>query len=129
LRLISARAPGLLEALALVRGREQMTTRLLGSRPLGPSAGGPGTQYLEERRRAHTLPELAPLRTLLAGLVRAERVDPHAEEGLVASVYHLIDRGRAARYRELVESASLPGLRASVTGPWPAWSFAPELSP
>ena len=76
-----------------------------------------------------TLPELDPLRSALAGLVRAERVEGHSEPGLVASVYHLIDRGGAAAYRRAVEGIRLDGLRVVVSGPWPAWSFAPELGP
>lgn len=125
-----ARAPELTEALRLVRGREQMTLRVLGS-PAAAAAvsGGPGTRYLEERRRALSLPELEPLRSALADLIRAERVEGHAEPGRVASVYHLIDRGSAARYRGILDSTPLAGLRVTASGPWPAWSFAPELAP
>jgi len=65
----------------------------------------------------------------LSAVVRAERVEPHEEAGLIASVYHLIDRGASADYRRKVESASLDGVRLSLSGPWPPWSFAPELSP
>jgi len=117
------------EALALVRGREQMTLRVHGTAPEGGAAGGPGTQYLEQRRRARTLPELEPLRAALSGLIRAERLERHTEPGLLASVYHLIDRGSAQAYRQVVESAPLEGLRVTSSGPWPAWSFAPELAP
>jgi len=127
--LVEARAALLLEALGLVRGREQMTLRVLGSTARAPSGAGPGTRYLEERRRASTLPELDPLRSALSGLVRAEQVEPHEQPGLLASVYHLIDRGAADGYRRRVESSALEGLRLTVSGPWPAWSFAPELSP
>ena len=76
---------------------------------------------------ARALPELDPLRSALEGLVRAERLERHTEPGLLASVYHLIDRGAAARYRALVERVSLEGLRVALSGPWPAWSFAPEV--
>jgi hypothetical protein len=129
-RLVDARAPALIEALGLVRGREQMTLRVLGA-PVAPAppSGGPGTRYLEERRRASRVPELDPLRTALSGLIRAEQVEPHGQPGLVASVYHLIDRGAGAIYRRRVESSPLDGVRVTVSGPWPAWSFAPELSP
>jgi len=113
----------------LVRGREQMTLRVHGALASKPSAGGPGTRYLEQRRRAVTLPELDPLRSAVAVLVRAERVEGHSEPGLVASVYHLIDRGGAAAYQRAVESIRLDGLRVVASGPWPAWSFAPELGP
>jgi Gas vesicle synthesis protein GvpL/GvpF len=126
---IESRRAELAEALRLVRGREQMTLRVHGALASPPSAGGPGTRYLEQRRRATALPELDALRTALANLVRAERVEGHSEPDLVASVYHLIDRGAGAAYQRAVESARLDGLRVVVTGPWPAWSFAPELQP
>ena len=126
---LAAREAELTEALALVRGREQMTLRVHGTIAGSPSAAGPGTRYLEARRRSRTLPELEPLRSALSGLIRAERVERHTEPGLLASVYHLIDRGGAQAYRQAVESTPLEGLRVTLSGPWPAWSFAPELAP
>lgn len=129
IELVRPRLPELTEALRLVRGREQMTLRVLGDPAAPPPSGGPGTRYLEGRRRAHGVPELDPLRSALSDLIRAERVERHAEPGLIASVYHLIDRGSAARYRELLGSTPLEAVRVTVSGPWPAWSFAPELSP
>ncbi|HET7043082.1 MAG TPA: GvpL/GvpF family gas vesicle protein, partial [Gemmatimonadales bacterium] len=59
------------EALALVRGCVQMTLRVFGdpeppAEPEAAPAGGPGTRYLAARRReierAHSLPEIEPLR-------------------------------------------------------------------
>jgi len=129
LRELSARAAELEEALALVRGREQMTLRVHG--PVAPaplSAASSGTRYLEDRRRARRFPELDPLRVTLAPLVRSERLERHSEPGLLASVYHLIDRGSSAEYRRLAETVRIEGLRLLVSGPWPAWSFAPEVA-
>ena len=126
---LAAREAELAEALDLVRGREQMTLRVHGSSALLPSGAGSGTRYLEGRRRAGKLPELEPLRSALAGVVRAELVEPHGEPGLLASVYHLVDRGAAETYRRVVETTAIEGLRITLSGPWPAWSFAPELSP
>ena len=128
---LGARAAELAEALQLVRGREQMTLRVHGPgapAPLLASAGGSGTRYLEERRRARKLPELDPLRGALSPLIRAERVERHSEPGLLASVYHLIDRGQAPGYTRLAEAVKLEGLRVLVSGPWPPWSFAPEVA-
>ena len=125
-QLIESRQVELAEALRLVSGREQMTLRVHGARPDRRAAGGPGTRYLEQRRRAMTLPELDPLRSALANLVRAERVEGRSD---VASVYHLIDRGGAAAYQRAVEGIRLDGLRVAISGPWPAWSFAPEIEP
>jgi hypothetical protein len=117
------------EALDLVAGREQMTLRVHGNLPDEPPSGGPGTRYLEARRRSRTLPELGPLRAALSGLIRAERIERHTEAGLLASVYHLIDRGTAPAWRQAVESTRLDGMHVTFSGPWPAWSFAPELAP
>src|SRR6266849_1030829 len=88
----SAREAELLEALELVRGREQMTLRVFGEAP--PADRRSGTAYLESLRRSRSLPELDPLRAALEPLVRAERTEVHRGP-LLASVYHLIDRGRA----------------------------------
>ncbi len=129
LQALGAREQELLAALELVRGREQMNMRVHGAAAAPAPAGGPGTRYLEGRRRATRLPELDPLRSSLSAVVRAERVEPHEEAGLIASVYHLIDRGASADYRRAVENAALEGVRLSLSGPWPPWSFAPELSP
>ena len=127
---LEKRAPELLEALQLVQGREQMTLRLHGTGAPAPliASAGPGTRYLEERRRARKLPELDPLRHALSALVRAERLERHSEPGLLASVYHLIDKGRSSEYARLADSVKLDGLRVLVSGPWPAWSFTPEAA-
>jgi Gas vesicle synthesis protein GvpL/GvpF len=119
---LSHRATELLEALDLVRNREQMTLRVYGEAK--PAERSSGTAYLESLRRARSVPEIEPLRAALAPLVRAERTQPHGES-LVASVYHLIDRGRSAEYLRKVADVTLD-VRVSASGPWPAWSFAPE---
>jgi hypothetical protein len=126
---VEPRALELLEALALVRGREQMTLRVQEAAlavPLEPLPPGPGARYLEERRRARRLPELDPLRAAVAALVRAERIERQGARGLLASIYHLIDKGTADAYRAAV--AKVDGLRVVTSGPWPAWSFAPEVA-
>ena len=118
----SGREPELLEALELVRGREQMTLRVYGEAP--PPDRRSGTAYLESLRRSRALPELDPLRAALAPLVRAERTE--AQQGpLLASVYHLIDRGSSPGYLRALARVPL-AVRVSPSGPWPAWSFAPE---
>lgn len=136
---LRARARELREALALVAGRQQMTLRVLGdaSAPANvapaaeiPGDAGPGARYLAARRaewrRAREAPELAPLRPGLERLVRAERVTRHDTPPLLASVYHLIDRGAAAEYRAAVERWPSTDVRVVATGPWPPYAFAPE---
>ena len=54
-----------------------------------------------------------------------ERMETHRTEGLRASVYHLVDRGGAPAYLTTLRSVSLP-VKVAPSGPWPAWSFAPE---
>jgi len=118
----SGRESELLEALELVRGREQMTLRVYGEAP--PKDRESGTAYLESLRRSRAVPELDPLRVALAKLLRAERTETH-QGPLVASVYHLIDRGTAPEYLRTLAGVPL-AVRVAPTGPWPAWSFAPE---
>jgi len=135
---VAARAPRLREALALVAGREQMTLRVFGdAAPVDAVAPveselGPGARYLEGRRRQTRrdadVPELAPMRSRLAALVRAEHAQRHDAPPLLASVYHLIDRGAVAAYLDAVAAAAaaLAPTRAVATGPWPPYAFAPE---
>ena len=140
---LQPRARELGEALGVVRGCEQMTVRVYGTDAATPpadepAAGGPaeparpGTDYLvsrqRERRRAREVPELDPVRPALAMLVREERAQRHHTPPLLASVYHLIERGQAAAYQETLTraAASLGGVRVSATGPWPPYAFAPE---
>jgi hypothetical protein len=137
--LLTARGRELREALGLVARREQMTLRVLGEAPASRDAPpdgvdradlGPGTRYLAGRRaawrRAREVPELASLRPALQPLVRAERVTRHDAPPLLASVYHLVDRGAAAAYRAAVERAPQRTVRVVVSGPWPPYAFAPE---
>ncbi len=137
----------LLEALALTAGCEQMNLRLYGPRlPEDPRPPVPaadpdsrsGTRYLEgkrdDARRRRAAPEIEPLKAALSGLVRAERIErcpagaPEAAASLVASVYHLVERGRSGDYRAAVAGATalLAPFRATVSGPWAPYAYAPE---
>ena len=140
---LTATASALDEALRLVAGREQMTlhvfaddeTPITGERESADETGlGPGARYLAERRRhwhrRERLPELEPLRPRLDALVAAERVELRATPPWRASVYHLIERGRGAEYRDVVEANSdlVAGARLRVSGPWAPYAFAPSAS-
>lgn len=136
-------ADGLGEALDLVTGREQMTLHVFHDEASiaadvearGESADetglGPGARYLAERRRhwlrKERVPELEPLRPRLDALVTAERVERRTTPPLKASVYHLIERGRSAEYRDAVEANLdlVAGVRLRVSGPWAPYAFAP----
>jgi hypothetical protein len=140
---LAPRSAELGEALDLVAGREQMTLRLYGERPLGAEAapepaspgGGPGTRYLAERlwqaRRLEAAPELAALRRALGALVVEERVERHDTPPLLLSLYHLVERGASARYLAALETAreGLAGVVARPSGPWPPYAFAPGAVP
>jgi hypothetical protein len=140
LRHLVARAPETFAtALDLVRGRTQMTVRLLGAEPRlttgrslpGRPAAVSGTAYLEQRRSAATIvvpPEVAVISTAVRGVVAAERVE--AGQGRVAAtVYHLVDRGAIGAYEQAIEAIPSPlGQKTmTVTGPWPPFAFVPEV--
>jgi hypothetical protein len=129
------------EALSLVRGCVQMTLRVFGEpepppEPEAAPAVGPGTRYLAGRRReierAHSLPEIEPLREALRPLLRAERIERHEAAGpLLGTAYHLVLRGQSDAYLATLESAKgrIGGRRVAATGPWPPYAFAPEAAP
>ncbi len=136
-RFVATRAPAFRGALARVKGREQMTLRVFGTgsragprEPSRPAGGGPGTRYLAKRhgpwRRA--APAVARLRSGLEGLIRGERVEPGVAPPLLASVYHLIDRGQSRAYRRTVREVAcgLDDIRVVSSGPWTPYAFAPE---
>jgi hypothetical protein len=136
--IVSRRHDQLLAALALVRGREQMTVRLIGNEPqaggrrrLLAAAAGPGTRYLDERRAAAGYPLPAGVERLNAA-VRGFAVASKAEPGqsdVRAVLYHLIKRGSSARYcRALAEASAGAGPYVlKVSGPSPPFAFTPEL--
>ena len=136
---LGSRRAALEASLSLVEGREQMTLRLYGpSAPVQVAVTapqeelGPGARYLTGRmaaRRAETVaPEIAALRPGLTPLVRGERVERSAIPPLVATVYHLIDRGAAHADVAAVDAARdrLGDVQTRVSGPWAPYAFAPQ---
>jgi hypothetical protein len=141
---LAAHGSELAEALAKVAGCVQMTLRVYAREmaeagelsPAQPpeTPGGPGTRYMEQRRReaerARTLPEIAPLRDALRPLLRAERIERPATPGrLHATAYDLIARDAAGAYSRIVaETTPLLGSCWHVTasGPWPPYAFTPR---
>jgi Gas vesicle synthesis protein GvpL/GvpF len=70
--------------------------------------------------------EIEPLLKALRTLQRATRVEPGTTDGVIATVYQLIDRGRSAEYGEIAAAAAgeLQGLAVRISGPGPCYAFA-----
>lgn len=133
---LSSRGPALSRALQAVRNKAQMTVRLVTSRENARQnrvavdqrvarTSSSGRDYLIARARAaaaeRTVPEFEPLRAAVMQWVRDERVE---RQGSVSTVYHLIPRGSAERYRKALEqAAAAAGVPAIVSGPWPPYAF------
>ena len=127
--LLQPRSAALLEALAMVRGCEQMTLRVFGDpAPVEEQEpeGGPGTRYLEARRReierSRSLPEIQPLLDRLRPWLRAERIERKPSGSLLGSVYHLVRKEDVPAYLAAVRESQVV-----VSGPWPPYAFAPGL--
>jgi len=125
--------PVLLKALEHVRGRRQMTVRVIGPRPLTmprhPATSG--TAYLTRRRSAALAlpPELAPLSTAVQPFVVDQRMQP-GRAAVRATLFHLVRREDVAAYRRALEAA-LPAISpwsAVATGPWPPFAFTPAFA-
>ena len=136
---LSSRGPALSRALAVVRNKAQMTVRLVTRNEKArrtaaadqgvSSISSSGRDYLIARARAaaaeRTVTEFEPLRAAVMQWVRGERVE---RKGSVPTVYHLVPRGSAERYRKALEqAAAAAGVPLAVSGPWPPYAFtSPE---
>ena len=134
--ILRSRGDTLLRALANVRGRSQMTVRVVNAAAKRPPVAAlasrsesktrRGRDYLLARARAaaaqRAVPGFEPVRAAVARLVRDERVE---HVGGISTIYHLIPRGSSERYRRACQqAAAAAGLRAVVSGPWPPYAFA-----
>lgn len=133
LMVLRSRQQPLRRALAHVRGRSQMTVRIIGVGVVPESCRSrvgvspkSGTAYLRGRAasvaRERDVPGFERVRAAVRRWVRDERVQK--SEG-IASVYHLVPKGSVDAYRRALEGAAeSAGLRVSVTGPFPPYAFA-----
>jgi len=141
--LLRSRRAALRERLRAVRGRAQMTIRLLESEsgdrssPSRSTVTGrarlrleykatQGTQYLQRRREiaasARAVPAFDPVRDAVRRYIKDERVE---KRGGVVTINHLVSRGSALRYRDAVERAARDNdVRLVVTGPFAPYAFA-----
>ena len=69
-------------------------------------------------------PVLEPIRQAVRRWVRAERVQPHERDRLVASLYHLIPATSVEAYkRALARVAKTGTIVPIVSGPFPPYAF------
>lgn len=131
--LLAPITPAIQDALDLVRDAVQFTLRVYGTAAKAPAPAakakrpeGPGTRFLTERLRAHRVPEIDVVSVATKPLVRATHAQRHDRPPLLASVYHLVAREDARRYRAKLDAArkELRDVRVDVTGPWPAYAFS-----
>jgi hypothetical protein len=124
----------LADALRLVAGRVQMTVRVLPDTPAAAPSSLPhplsGAAYLAQRRAqaAGADPSVRALRDAAAPFVVQERVEA-AHDRVPETVFHLIDLADVDRYLTAVEPLSrrIAPHRVTVSGPWPAFAFGPEV--
>jgi hypothetical protein len=149
-RAMRLQAQRLRQQLDAVRGKEQVTTRVLGppsppqaatassrhsshvtrlraaaEAPAAPGASS-GEEYLRARAAKHVPPEIRPLLAAVAPFARATRVERGAVGGLIATIYQLVDRGQSEAFRTAMTTAARDhaGLSVHVTGPAPCYAFA-----
>lgn len=120
------------DALDRVRGRVQMTVRLYSASAPPPALPhvSSGTAYLaarSERERALRR-DAARIRRAVSRFVGEQRLDS-GKGDVRGTLYHLIRAEHVDRYRTAVEAfaPSLAPVRLTVSGPWPAFAFVPEL--
>ena len=135
LRIVQLRRQILQDALARVRGHEQMTVRVFGVESM--SSGGElppitGTDYLERRLAAHNSPlpgVVERIRTHVKSITALESIE-RGSPNVRAVMHHLIPRGRSSDYVELVQEAASGRAgtdRITVSGPFAPFAFAPDI--
>ena len=131
--ILSARRRDFLRALSHVRGRSQMTVRVVSrgatqrrrQAAVRRDVAMSGREYLRARAHdaaaARVVPGFEPVRAAVARWICDERVE-HRDG--VSTIYHLIPRSSSARYQQtLRQAAAAAALPAVVTGPWPPYAF------
>ena len=133
-QIVRPRRADLRKALRRVRGRVQMTVRIVTPAatpaPIVVRTPPSGTDYLNARRAALSAsrpPLAAAVSAAVSPLVHDERVETDPAHGRTA-LFHMIERADARRYRASVRRVPVPRDEAlTVTGPYAPFAFAPEL--
>jgi hypothetical protein len=121
------------DSLRRVAGRVQMTLRILADARVAVSASSrpvSGTAYLAQRQAlaAGADPSARALREAAAPFVVEERLE--AAQGRVPeTIFHLIAKADVPAYIKSVEPLArrIAPDRITVSGPWPAFAFGPEV--
>jgi hypothetical protein len=130
--ILAARADSLSRALRHVRGRAQMSVRVIADQGFGVkepesrvTRASSGTSYLRQRAaldaRAREVVGFEPLRSAVKRWIRDERVE---KGDRTATIYHLVPRASAAAYTRALQAAAIrTGTPIVVSGPWPPYAF------
>ncbi len=139
---LTTNKPAVADKLAHVRGCVEMNVKAIYPVPdlekvtAEQAPVGPGTAFLEEKRRAlgsdeRFAAQRADLSNLLSkqlrGLTRAEQITVRASDtGVLVAAAHLVERPAIQPYREKMAATreNRPELRFLISGPWPPYSFA-----
>jgi hypothetical protein len=133
---LGARHSAIEARLAFVRGCLEMSVKIIGDRErkdtgTGMSESGPGTTFLEKKRReifgSKQAKEVAEwLQKEVGETVREEQVSLCPTEKLIVAAAHLVEREQLSAYRDRVGNARKlrPELHFLVSGPWPPYSFS-----
>ena len=131
---LADRHDALAEGLERVRGRVELSVRVLGERPREPPrVEASGRAYLMARRDAHHRAERAAdeVHEPLAALARDARLRAPAPPPAILAAAYLVDRPKvdAFKARVVALAAARDDLSIVGTGPWPPYSFVPDLTP
>jgi hypothetical protein len=118
-------------ALADVRGKVQMTLRLVGGSPRSAPSRAParrtpsGRAHLEALRAALHVPVPRNAQALLRAVAPFVARERRERGAALATVYHLVKREDVRNYRAAFDAHVVAG--AILTGPWPPFAFTPRL--
>jgi hypothetical protein len=128
-RVVAERREAIQAALARVRRRRQMTVRVIGDpAPREAVAPASGAEYLRARvwLDPRAAQPLDAIRQAVARWVVEERVE-RGRGSTLATLYHLVAAEDVERYRAAASDVRVDDVLVRVSGPWPAFAFAPEL--
>jgi gas vesicle protein GvpL/GvpF len=122
------------EAFGLVRRRAQFSwrarrvpRRTKSTTPIVRRVAMSGTEYLRRAAGATAAPpRFSAIRRSVGRFSAAERYEP-ARSAVPETLYHLVDRERMNDYLAAASQIPSSSIMPSVSGPFPAYAFAPEL--